>query len=186
MKIFKNIKKLFIDNKRIYNESRKERDDSMQNKIKSPYNALDVAKYIINFSNEKDYLIDNLKLQKLLYYCQVHFLCDYREHTKCFTNKILAWDWGPVVPEVYKEYKSNGSNLIPHIRDKEFDVHEVINNDDIKKIEYVVDTFKNYNAIAMMKKTHQEEPWINAYNNYLNNEITDEAIRSYYINVEEK
>ena len=31
------------------------------------YKALDVARYIINYSNKQEYSISNLKLQKILY-----------------------------------------------------------------------------------------------------------------------
>ena len=38
------------------------------------YNALDVSRYIINYSNDKNYGISNLKLQKILYFVQAYFL----------------------------------------------------------------------------------------------------------------
>lgn len=38
------------------------------------YNVLTVCRHIINFSNEKDYGISNLKLQKILYFVQAYFL----------------------------------------------------------------------------------------------------------------
>ena len=45
---------------------------------------LDVARYIINYSNEKNYGISNLKLQKLLYFVQAFFLvCSHGQQT-CF------------------------------------------------------------------------------------------------------
>lgn len=34
-------------------------------------NVLDVARYVVNYSNEKDYGISNLKLQKVLYFGDV-------------------------------------------------------------------------------------------------------------------
>ena len=36
-------------------------------------NVLDVCRYIINYSNKKDYGISNLKLQKILYFIQAFF-----------------------------------------------------------------------------------------------------------------
>ena len=38
------------------------------------YKVLDVCKYVIDYSNEKEYGISNLKLQKILYFIQAYFL----------------------------------------------------------------------------------------------------------------
>ena len=69
--------------------------------------AGDVAKYII-----KSLPVDNLKLQKLLYYSQgVHLVLNDR--VPLFMEPIEAWDYGPVVPPVYREYKGRGLEIIP-------------------------------------------------------------------------
>lgn len=54
------------------------------------YNVLEICSYIINYSNEKEYDISNLKLQKLLYFIQIYFLINNDE--PCFEEKIEAWD----------------------------------------------------------------------------------------------
>ena len=78
------------------------------------YSALDVLKYIIKRCNENGYTISNLKLQKILYFVQAEFLvCTGRV---CFPENIQAWDFGPVVSEVYHRYKVYGSANIPYVR----------------------------------------------------------------------
>lgn len=52
------------------------------------YNVLDVCRYVINYSNDKDYDISNLKLQKLLYFIQAYFLINKNE--TCFNETIEA------------------------------------------------------------------------------------------------
>ena len=79
------------------------------------YKVLDVCRHVINYSNEHDYGISNLKLQKVLYFIQAYFLTKKKDHTPCFDEKIEAWDFGPVVPEAYHEYKQYGSGDIPTI-----------------------------------------------------------------------
>ena len=44
------------------------------------YKVLDVCRHVINYSNEHDYGISNLKLQKVLYFIQAYFL--YKKLTK--------------------------------------------------------------------------------------------------------
>src|ERR1700744_6380025 len=74
--------------------------------------ALDVAKYILLISNDEDgTLISNLKLQKLLYYCQGFSLAMLGR--PLFDARIKAWEHGPVVPEVYKVYREAGAGSIP-------------------------------------------------------------------------
>lgn len=78
------------------------------------YNVLTVARYIINRCNENNRTISNLKLQKMLYFVQAEFLVEKGE--ACFSEKIQAWNFGPVVPEVYQQYKVYGAANIPSRR----------------------------------------------------------------------
>ncbi len=66
------------------------------------YSAIDVARYIIWYCKRRRYSISNLKLQKILYFVQANFLVSIG--TPCFEEEIEAWDFGPVVPEVYHEF----------------------------------------------------------------------------------
>jgi uncharacterized phage-associated protein len=71
--------------------------------------AGDVAKYII-----KSLPVDNLKLQKLLYYSQaVHLVLN--DKAPLFPGVIEAWDYGPMAPPVYREYKQYGLEIIPYV-----------------------------------------------------------------------
>ena len=71
------------------------------------YKALDIARYIIERCREKNRTVSNLKLQKILYFVQAEFLVT--KNQPCFGETIEAWDFGPVVPEVYYEYRMYGS-----------------------------------------------------------------------------
>lgn len=79
------------------------------------YDVLEVCRHVINYSNEKEYGISNLKLQKVLYFIQAYFLIDKTKNAPCFDDKIEAWNFGPVVPAAYHEYKQYGSGDIPTI-----------------------------------------------------------------------
>ena len=155
------------------------------------YRVLDVCRFVINYSNEKDYGVSNLKLQKLLYFIQVYFLVKGKK--PCFIEKIEAWDFGPVVPVAYHEFKQYGSTDIPPVNkfryvDEEAtwdsSVHEYddnhIDDDDKKLIKLVVDKLSGYSATDLVKITHLQAPWKNAYVPYKNNDITIEAMRSYF------
>lgn len=155
------------------------------------YSAIDVSRYVINYSNDKKYGISNLKLQKILYLIQAYFLIV--EKQACFSDAIEAWDFGPVVPAVYHAYKQYGAGNIPRISSYvDFDDQNIWNT---RRIPYqkgilsqadrslmrdVVDMFKDYSASDLVTLTHNQSPWINAYRKHANNEITIESIKQYF------
>lgn len=157
------------------------------------YKVLDVCRHIINYSNEHDYGISNLKLQKVLYFIQAYFLTKKKDHTPCFYEKIEAWDFGPVVPEAYLEYKQYGSEDIPTIKSFiMFDENNVwnskrvkfedttISDDDKSLIDKVIDKFADYSATDLVSLTQKQSPWNDTYIPYQNKEITIGSISEYF------
>lgn len=144
------------------------------------YKVLDVCKYVIDYSNEKEYGISNLKLQKILYFIQAYFLIKQPSRC-CFDDRIEAWDFGPVVPKAYREYKQFGSSDIPTIMDFEkSDSNGCITGEDKNLIKTVIDKFADYSATDLVGLTHNQSPWIDAYIPHMNREITPEAIKEYF------
>lgn len=99
--------------------------------------------------------ITPLKLQKLLYYIQGMALRIYGK--PAFTNNISAWQYGPVVEEVYQQYKGRNPISTPKTD------YEVC--DGLKKIiELVVSSYGQIEAGSLIDLTHDEDPWINSIN----------------------
>ena len=155
------------------------------------YNVLDVARYIINYGNDNNCNISNLRLQKILYFVQATFYIDKNE--PCFNEEIEAWDFGPVIPEVYHEYKRYGRNEIPHIEEyidfskgvweaTEMAYNEnIIDERDRELINEVIDSSRQYSANELVEITHDQSPWKNAYVRGWNNVISKESIKEYFI-----
>lgn len=153
--------------------------------------VLDICRYIINYSNKQGYDISNLKLQKLLYLVQAYFLISSDTHEPCFAEEIEAWDFGPVVPEAYHEYKRYGNLDIPCViryyekgKNNEyikciFD-ENCISACDREKIRDVVDSFADYTASDLVDLTHGQSPWKDAYAPKKNNIINKKAIERYF------
>lgn len=139
------------------------------------YSALLIAKYIISRCNELGRSISNLKLQKILYFVQAEFLVD--TGSPCFFETIYAWDFGPVVPEVYREYKVYGSANIPALVAA---VLRRIPNEDIDRINGIVDEASKFSASQLVDITHHQTPWIEAYKPGCNNPISIDSIREYF------
>ena len=157
------------------------------------YNVLDISRFIINYCDKKDYSLSNLKLQKILYFVQAYYVSYTESQNPCFKENIEAWDFGPVVPVAYHEYKRFGSASIPKVTTYiEFDPNDfwnsklveyddsVISIKDKNIIELLVDKFSQYSTTTLVRITHDQSPWINAHAQGNNNVISIEAIRSYF------
>lgn len=145
------------------------------------YNALTVARYIVDYCNQCKKGVSNLKLQKILYFVQAEFLVSTPNHTPCFMNRIEAWDFGPVIPDVYHQYKIYGSGDIPStFNDPLKDYYEKISRSDKDMIEEIVCQTFDYTAFDLVQITHNQAPWKNAYRRGFNNEITNKAILDYF------
>ena len=140
------------------------------------YRALSVARYIIERCHSQNRSISNLKLQKILYFVQAEFLVSRGQ--PCFVEQIEAWDFGPVVPEVYQQYKIFGSSNIPVFGRLVNPV--VIRNDDQELINEIVDECSKYSASALVDITHHQSPWLDAYVPGYNNVISQNSIRDYF------
>lgn len=142
------------------------------------YDAKEISKYIIKYSEKKDYGISNLKLQKILYFIQTYFLI--KTDKPCFADKIEAWNFGPVVPVVYRKYKQFGSADIPAIGGEIADDESIIADSDKEMINAVVDRFKNFSAVDLTWLSQSQSPWENAYADGEGSEITAEALKEYF------
>lgn len=133
------------------------------------YDALDVANYVIKYCQEYLYRdITNLQLQKILYYIQAAFLV--RRDKPIFIDSIEAWKYGPVIKEVYHEFKyyldgpiREISPNILSIEFEEYDPYRVIDIYDQNIIDEVVGALIDSHGYTLIKRTHEELPWIEAY-----------------------
>ena len=62
------------------------------------YKAMDLANYIVGKCIKDNVPITNLQLQRILYFVQKDFL---KRGSPAFSDYIEAWEFGPVVPNVY-------------------------------------------------------------------------------------
>lgn len=152
------------------------------------YDVLSVARFIINYCNSENIVISNLKLQKLLYFVQAFFLINTQQ--PCFRESIEAWDFGPVIPVAYHEFKQYGSGNIPTIKryivyhNNEYYYEDyssnMIDSNDQENIIDVINEFKEYSATDLVKLTHSQTPWADVYVSGANNVITNESIERYF------
>jgi len=132
--------------------------------------ALNVAKYII-----KSLPTDNLKLQKLLYYSQAVYLV-LNDKRPLFPEDIEAWDYGPVVPPVYREYKKYGVDII---EDRGNAVSLLPEEE--KAVNLVLEDLGSMTGTELINQTHRETPWRSAYSpGRPSRKISLDALYSYF------
>lgn len=55
--------------------------------------------------------IDQMKLQKLVYYAHGWYMA-YNHGAPLFEDDVYAWPWGPVIPQLYGEFRNFGRSPI--------------------------------------------------------------------------
>lgn len=155
------------------------------------YVALAVAKYILSLQP-----MTNLRLQKTLYFIQVAFLLT-RERG-IFDDEIEAWQYEPVVPSVYNEYKYSSRNILTYNREMEIELFEkfrnlgITNENIIEEVDRLNRDFENVNLIQeilgklenftdwqLVDKTRTYAIWQEHFYNS-NNVMTEQEILNYH------
>lgn len=118
--------------------------------------AINIAKYIVDKHEEEKIPINNITLNKMLYLIQEENVRCKGE--KCFSEDMQAWDFGPVVPEVYWHYCGIGAFPLFNI-DK---INTKINNKEI--IDKIINEYKGKKPWDYAKKIMKTgSPYDKAY-----------------------
>ena len=136
-----------------------------------------VAEYLLAKADESvGDGISNLKLQKLVYYAQGSHLALHGQ--PLFRAPIEAWEHGPVVPELYHAYKHYGSGNIPAPDAFDPDAYDARS---VALLDEVYDVFGQFSAWKLRNMTHEERPWIEAYQNGDGGRVISHAsMRAYF------
>lgn len=162
--------------------------DEFEERLKSDLklSAVDVAKFFLAVIP-----ISHLKLQKLVYLAYKAYLIKYRQ--PLFDEKIIAYQYGPVVEEVYQKFKKHGSETIEIDDPTNYilkDIHlsqalgrMLLVKDTDKIIPTLLDTINRYGDLSagqLVDLTHSPKgPWDTVYERNKNYEITDSVIISH-------
>lgn len=133
--------------------------------------AAAVANEFLKLAREEPFFppIDQMKLQKLLFYAHAWFLA-YQQRP-LFDEDFEAWPWGPVVRDIYYQTRNCGRDPVsgPISKLQNTGVGNLgytfaspsIDNQDLSKfIKSVWDVHKQYTGIQLSNATHAPgEPW---------------------------
>lgn len=119
---------------------------------------VNAACYLVYLSYHKNRSsLTPLKLQKLLYLAQGwSYVWDGKP---LFLSQFEAWQYGPVSTDVYNRFKKYGRDEIPI----EEGVSTIGDDEAEETLEAVWDSYGGYSAFELVKLTHRQQPWRNAY-----------------------
>ena len=138
--------------------------------------AKKIAEYFLfKTDTEVEDYISNLKLQKLVYYAQGFHLAIHGK--PLFNDKIVAWTHGPVVENLYHEYKKHGPKTIEPPSEIDFSIYD---KRVTELLDDVWDVYGQYSALRLRNLTHEEEPWIEAYRKMPGSEISQKTMERYF------
>lgn len=131
-----------------------------------PYSTASIANALLNRAALDGQKLTHLKLQKLLYFAAGYFQAAYGE--PLIDNRFEAWEYGPVVPAIYHEFKHYSMRPItaPALAyDPETGVMSPVpiptNDPRVEKvIDYVWTTYGKFSAAQLSDMTHRaNSPW---------------------------
>lgn len=129
------------------------------------YTAMELAKYIVSKCYYDGCPISNLQLQKILYYIQKEFLKETA--TPAFRDDIEAWQFGPVVPNVYYHFCGFGAMRIFIAQKNE---KCPLNYDDVQMINAIIEEKRVLDPWQLVEDTHKSGgAWDKIYQGGLGN-----------------
>lgn len=122
------------------------------------YKALDLANYIVDKCIKDNTPITNLQLQRILYFVQKDFL---KRGSPAFSDDIEAWEFGPVVPNVYFDFCGFGATSISISKGA---VPNLTSDKNI--IDNIIEAKRSLTPWEAAKETHKATgTWSKVYNN---------------------
>lgn len=118
--------------------------------------AIDIANWFINqFDKESGDVVTHLKVQKLLYYSEAW--SQILLNKELFEENLEAWAHGPVVREVFNEFKDSGWQPLSITRDL------IVMPGDVESVlDQVMEAYGEASAKTLENMTHKDKPWIEA------------------------
>lgn len=141
------------------------------------YDVLAVADEILRAAKEKGRALTPLQLMKLVYIAHGWSLGLGRGDL--FKNRIEAWKYGPIIPDLYRATKKYGRDQIP--LDLVGNSAPMVDKETGQFLRDVYDKYGHLSAYALSQLTHKQgTPWDLVYDSGLNSEISDDLIRQHY------
>jgi uncharacterized phage-associated protein len=137
----------------------------------------------------------NMAINKLVYFLFEQMLLEKRR--KIFTAKIEAWEHGPVIRELYSEFKVSSDGPITgrarkfSLATRQMEVaHDELSAEDEKQFAEIIDHYLPMTAATLRRISHQcDGPWFNVWSHEgmslpgmeITSDIIDKSFNNYKV-----
>tara|TARA_R110002072_G_scaffold238329_1_gene395702 strand:+ start:43044 stop:43628 length:585 start_codon:yes stop_codon:yes gene_type:complete len=156
------------------------------------YGVKAIANLLIDTAKEKGSHLDQMKLQKLVYIAHGWHLAI--EGEPLFKEEIQAWQYGPVIPTLYNEFRNCGRGAItdyatdievstddlnysfvaPQVKPEDRNVKELVDK--------IWDVYGGYTGPQLSNLTHMPgTPWDSVYKACPKSPIPNDLIREHFV-----
>jgi len=148
------------------------------------YSSLAIAYAFVQKGIEDGNPVTQMKLQKLVYFANGIHLAQY--DNPLIKENFQSWDYGPVIPEIYQQFKIYGSSPIEDTSllfvfnpsAKKVLESDVLDEKAKETISVTWNSLKDISAITLSAWTHKKgSPWETHYKNGI---IPNEEIKEYF------
>lgn len=123
------------------------------------YSAIAIANaFIEQANNGKTNNLTPMKLQKLMFFAQSWYLKS--NNSPLFDGYFERWQYGPVLPEIYHEFKVFGArsiNSFGYSMWSEFQTVPAADEQVIEFLEQIINAYGDYSGTQLSWMTHQPE-----------------------------
>lgn len=124
------------------------------------YNSLTIANYFLYLANRDNKPVSAMKLQKLVYYAHGWHLA--LTGKPLINEQVEAWRFGPVIPNIYHEFKHFGNSHITEFAREPNSGEAPFPQDESTKqfLDKIWKMYGNLTAIQLSNTTHEPgTPW---------------------------
>jgi uncharacterized phage-associated protein len=148
------------------------------------YPASLIAFAFVKKGIDEGLFVTQMKLQKLVYFAQGAHLAKF--HQPLINETFQAWMYGPVIPEIYQDFKNYGSR--PIIDTAEFTPSLSykppfrLDAEAMDTINYTWGVLKDFSAMSLSQWTHRADgPWSKVYDPQVKSTpIPNDEIQQYF------
>lgn len=157
------------------------------------HDARQIANFMLDYADSQRVSLTNMALLKHIYFAHGWHLA--AEGSPLITNRVEAWEHGPVVRAVYDCFKSFGgkpitsrATSIDWVTGEIVELHGSFSISTMKLLRSTLRYYSGYGAFELSEITHQPGgPWDRIWNATdgkvrLNMEIPNDSIRSHFLN----
>lgn len=131
--------------------------------------GIELANYIVSRQIEKGQPTNTLSLQKIIYFVNAEYIKEIDKPEFLTEDVMEKWKFGPVIPEVYREYSFYGPLPITELPvsqffewdEAEFAAKLDAKNVSLKLLNEWIDKYADIQRFELVNWTHKHKAWKN-------------------------